>query len=65
MRRDLKVFIQLKGSLAERFSRKIQGSAVSEGRAMTGFGGFKAGSLIDMTLPDGRNLWNAQSVSQP
>jgi hypothetical protein len=27
--------------------------------------GSKAGSLIDMTLPDGRNLWNAQSVSQP
>lgn len=27
--------------------------------------GSKAGSLIDMTLADGRNLWNAQSLTQP
>ncbi len=27
--------------------------------------GSKAGSLIDMTLADGRNLWNAQSLNQP
>ena len=27
--------------------------------------GTKAGSLIDVTLADGRNLWNAQSLSQP
>jgi hypothetical protein len=27
--------------------------------------GSKAGSLIDLTLADGRNLWNAQSLNQP
>ena len=27
--------------------------------------GSKAGSVIDVTLADGKNLWNAQSVSQP
>jgi hypothetical protein len=27
--------------------------------------GSKAGSLIDLTLPDGKNLWNAQSLNQP
>jgi hypothetical protein len=27
--------------------------------------GSKAGSVIDVTLADGRNLWNAQSVYQP
>jgi hypothetical protein len=27
--------------------------------------GSKAGSVIDITLADGRNLWNAQSLNQP
>ncbi|MDB5461083.1 MAG: hypothetical protein JWO72_2824 [Caulobacteraceae bacterium] len=27
--------------------------------------GSKAGSVIDVTLADGRNLWNAQSISEP
>jgi len=27
--------------------------------------GSKAGSVIDVTLADGKTLWNAQSVSQP
>jgi hypothetical protein len=27
--------------------------------------GSKAGSVIDITLADGRTLWNAQSVNQP
>jgi hypothetical protein len=27
--------------------------------------GSKAGSVIDITLADGRNLWNAQSINQP
>jgi hypothetical protein len=27
--------------------------------------GSKAGSVIDVTLADGKNLWNAQSISQP
>jgi hypothetical protein len=27
--------------------------------------GSKAGSVIDVTLADGKNLWNAQSINQP
>ncbi len=27
--------------------------------------GSKAGSVIDVTLADGKTLWNAQSISQP
>jgi hypothetical protein len=27
--------------------------------------GSKAGSVIDVTLADGKNLWNAQSLNQP
>jgi hypothetical protein len=46
MRRNLKVFIQPKGSLARRFSPKIQASAVSEVWAMIRFGGKAAALLI-------------------
>ncbi len=27
--------------------------------------GTKAGSVIDITLADGKTLWNAQSINQP